>query len=269
MKTKYLLPYKNNTGYLNKIPKNSILFSRSFNDFQKDCLIFKQSNNQLLSIDKIPSIKEAGFKLCYVYDMFDFENREFSIQGFKIINKDIKQIIDIGYDYILVSNPFVIEILTNEYKNDINVIVSANLEINSERGKLFFDVLNDITSISHIIISHNHLNKSKMKSICNIFPTSINFILEIDRFVSNNQIIHEHYYNVLYGYYNVESISYLKHFITKNIAYSKSSLDMYYGSKFIYKFGELSINCDTILDNINYFENNEINKINIIDKLIF
>ncbi|UTR16385.1 hypothetical protein MM221_07515 [Salipaludibacillus sp. LMS25] len=259
------LPYINSNDYLSNIPDNTILFSRFENDFQKDCLLFTESKKNCIYLDELEILINKGLKFCYVYDMFHFENREFTIEGYKTIRNDIDKIIKSGFSYILVSNPFIIEIICNEYRGKINLVISSQLEINNERGKLFFEVLNDSSPITHLIVSQNHLTKSRLKKIINTFP-NLEIILEIDRFSSDNQIVHEYYYNILYGYYNDFAIDILNEFIINNKKYIKSPEQIFYNyTNLGYKIGELNADPGIVLKNVSNFETMEIRNIDIID----
>lgn len=119
-----LLPYNSDKDYLYSIPKNSILQTRFKNDFQSDCLLYKECIKQAIKERKAEYLN-SQFRLCYIYDMFNFENKEFTITGYTAINNDIKKIISCGFKYIMVSNPYIIELICNEYANDINIIVSS------------------------------------------------------------------------------------------------------------------------------------------------
>lgn len=177
----FFLPYlklnKFSVGnYYKKLPKNSIIFGRFKNDFQSNCFLYKLGKLNSISGKDIKFLKQQGFKLCYSYEVFDFENREFTINGYKKIRSDVDRIISSGFDYICVSNPYIIEIICNEYKKKINLVVSANLEINSPRGKLFFDLLNDTSSISHYYnVLYGYYNKGVREYLRNFINENIKY----------------------------------------------------------------------------------------------
>ncbi len=247
----YLLPYIEEEQYIVNLPKNCILYNRYKNDFQENCLIYKNSHQNNFNASNIHILKKKGFKLCYTYEMFDFENKEFTIEGYKSIISDIQQVVEDGFDYIMVSNPFIIEILCNEFSDLIKIIISSNLEINNVRGKLFFDVLNNISSISYIVLSQNQLTIEKIQEIKNKFDTHIDFIVEIDRFASNIQVIHEHYYNIIYGYYSIEAIKYISNFLITHMEYIKKNEELFYSLPYLsYKIGEMNIDFTIILNNL-------------------
>lgn len=266
----FFLPYLklnkfSTKNYYKKLPKNSIIFGRFENDFQSSCFLYKVGKVNSISGKDIKFLKHQGFKLCYSYEMFDFENREFTIRGYRKIRFDIDTIISSGFDYICVSNPYIIEIICNEYGRKINLVVSANLEINSPRGKLFFEVINDTSSLSHLIVSQNHLNSFKLREIIRSFK-GVNIVLEIDRLASNNQIVHEHYYNVLYGYYNKGVKKYLRNFINGNLRYLKTPSELIYTEPGLsYKIGEIIVNSSLILKNLNAFLTKRFEDIVLID----
>ena len=60
--------------------------------------------SHLCSKEREAEYLNSQFRLCYIYDMFNFENKEFTITGYTAINNDIKKIISCGFKYIMVSN---------------------------------------------------------------------------------------------------------------------------------------------------------------------
>ncbi len=259
------LPFIKSKDYINNIPKNTIVYGRKDTDFQKDCFLFTTAIDNAFDEKDINTLKNKGINAAYVYDMFDFENKEFTIQGYNSIRKDINEIIEMGFAYIIASNPYIIEILCNEYKEaGIKLIISSQLEINSIRGKLFFDVLNDISIISHIIVSQNHMSKFHLNEILKQY-TDIDIIIEIDRFASDNQIVHEHYYNWIYGYYNEYVVNYLKTFVENNKTYAKKANELFYNNQELcYKLGEINAEPELVLNNVQALNEN-INDIKIVD----
>ena len=256
-KTKLFMPYINDNDYLEQIKSepdkdNLIIFGRYRHDYQDNCVLFNNSKHNAMTPEDVRKLKMSGFNICYVYDVFDFENREFTVDGYKALNHDINRIIKDGFTHILVSNPYLIEILCNEYKHKIKLVISSQLEINSVQGLLFFDVLNDISAISHVVLSQNHLNKSRFNELQLEFSKrNINVVVELYRPASNNQIIHEHYYNVLYGYVTKNAKEYVDKYFNKNQEYFKSTRDMYYKSQW-FKIGDVNSSAENIVKRRNF-----------------
>jgi hypothetical protein len=208
---KLMLPFLKGVNYENLASPNSMIYGRFSNDYQRDCLVFNVAIKNSMTVDDVSYLRSLGFKVCYVYDMLDLENREFTKSGFLSINEDIKNAIKSGFTHILLSNAYLIELTANEYKDQIQIVVSQQLECNSSRFRIFFDVLNDISSISHIIISQNRLTRRRLKELITTFR-EVQLIVEIDRWASDIQMVHEHYYNFLYGYHNIYAIDELRKF---------------------------------------------------------
>lgn len=261
--SKILLPLYIDEHYLASVPANAILFTRFKNDYQDNCFLFHEIQEYTISQEESEKLSKK-YHLCYLYDMFHFENREFTIEGYEEINSDIKNIISSGFKYILVSNPYIIELLCNEYSGGINVIVSSQLEINSSHSKIFFDVLNSTSNISHIIVSQNHLHKKEFDEMKRTFDVEL--IVELDRLISDNQIVHEHFYNMLYGYYNNSVKSNLIEYISDNQKYfRRQDLVEYYDESISYKLGELNLNQKILQENLSYLINGKLKNINVID----
>lgn len=260
----YFLPYYKDKDYLNSLPQNTILCTRFKHDFQSDCLLFKVCENNTVN-ETEASYLNSEFAGCYIYDMFNFENREFTLEGYDAIVGDIDKIIDCGFKYILVSNPYIIELLSNEYSDKIKIVISSQLEINSAQSKIFFEVLNNTANISHIILSQNYKYDQELKNIMDNFK-EYNLVIEADRICSNNQIVHESYYNMLYGYYNEHTVKHILQFIKDNMAYFKQPTELV-PSKYIlsYKIGTLNTPKETVVHNLRNIIENKISNINIID----
>jgi hypothetical protein len=265
MKNDLFLPFIKSDEYIAKLPYNSIVYGRKDGDFQKDCFLFKNSTTNSFNKKYVLSLKNKGIRTAYVYDMFDFENKEFTVQGYQNIRKDIDNIVEMGFKFIIVSNPYIIELLCNEYRTTgINVVISSLLEINSTRGKIFFDVLNDTSIISHIILSQNHMSEKHLNAILKQYP-NIKIVLEIDRFASDNQIVHENYYNWIYGYYNEYVLKYLNEYIERNKAYTKKANELFYSNENLcYKLGEINASANIVLNNL-YALKEDINNMKIVD----
>lgn len=264
MKQNYFLPYYNDRDYLNCLPENTILCTRFKKDFQSGCFLYKESENQTID-ETIASEINSEYECCYIYDMSNFENKEFTVEGYDEINSDLSKIIEAGFKYILVSNPYIIELLSNEYCNSIKIVISSQLEINSVQSKMFFEVLNNTSNISHIVLSQNYKYDKEIKKIVADFK-NYNLVLEPDRLCSKNQIIHEAYYNIIYGYYNDYTKEYLSKFIEENKCYFKKSDELVPSNwDFSYKLGTINTDKKLVVHNLRNLLENKISNINIID----
>lgn len=264
MKRDIFLPYLKDEEYLNSLTDNCILYTRFKDDFQSKCFLFKSSEEKSITESEMMDFKDK-YNFCYVYDMFNMENKEFTVEGYKSINQDIKKAINMGFKYIMVSNPYIIELLCNEYKGDINVVISSQLEFNSLQSKIFLDVLNDTSCISHIILSQNHLNYTEVSSIIASMP-DIKMVIELDRAASDNQIVHEFYYNILYGYYHENISEHLQKFLNENKTKFKTPKDMFYDCNNLnYKIGEINLKKEDIIYNLQKIKDKKIEEIKVID----
>lgn len=114
------------------------------------------------------------------------------------------------------------------------------------------------------------MNKDKIKSIYKIFP-NINLIIELDRWASDNQLIHEHYYNIVYGldspYARKEIQKYVNRLDIQS--YLKTREEMFYNQKDIpnlsYKLGEINIPSALLSKNLSSFLNHKYSDLKIID----
>ncbi|MEG0332521.1 MAG: hypothetical protein RR637_09030 [Clostridium sp.] len=249
MDRQLFLPLYDCSEYIERYKNRGIFCTRFSKDFQSKCFLYSASESNSITYDRASELNKS-IDLCYVYDMFHFENMEFTVEGFSEINKDIQSIINCGFKYIMVSNPFIIEILCNEYSDKINVVISSQLEINSSQSKIFFDVLNNTESISHIVISQNYICEEDFNSILQVFSDK-KIVVEVDRLYSKNQIIHEHYYNMLYGYYNQNVECNISKFIEESRKYIEKTKKSMLESKIIqYKIGEINVDRKCVEYNI-------------------
>ena len=262
-----MVPFLKELNYQTHIPSNSIIYGRFLNDFQKDCLLFKHSKSNAMSQQEVNQLRGFGFKMCYVYDQLDLENREFTEEGFLSIRNDIRHIIKAGFTHILLSNAYLIELVSNEFSREIHIVISQQLECNSSRAKVFFDVLNDTSPISHLIVSQNHLTENDLLEMKSEFK-NIELVVEADRWASDIQIIHEHYYNIIYGHYNNYAIEELSKFVKRTDILSKikSPNDFYLDVPHITtKLGEINVKPKLFLNNLKKFLKKDYDKIRIID----
>lgn len=263
-----MLPYLREMNYGNEVCSDKIMiYGRSNGDFQLNCLLFKFATNNTMKDRDVARLRRLGFDVCYVYDMLDFENREFTIKGFVAINADIKRAIEAGYTHILVANAYLIELLCNEYVDQIKVIISSLLEFNSSRARTFMDVLNDSSAISHIVVSQNHLTIDKWIEMKKVFH-DVQLVLEPDRWSSNIQMIHEHYYNIVYGYHKKSALKALKNFVNQKRVYAhvKQPLELILEWPHnVYKLGEINVSPELLRHNLKALTAGDIRNIKIID----
>lgn len=137
LSTKLYLPFLIDLNMKELKPSEVVFFGRLKEDFLSDCLLFKTGLINALDRERVTKLERQGYELCYVYDVLDLENFEFTIEGYKAIRKDLDSIIKLGFSQIMLSNSYLIELVLNEYANKIDVIISSQLEINSERGRVF------------------------------------------------------------------------------------------------------------------------------------
>ncbi len=262
--SKLLLPLDLDENGMDSDLDDTIFFTRFEHDFQENCFLFHETRKCAISQEEAGNLSNK-YPLCYLYDMFHFENREFTVEGYEEINSDIQNMIDCGFKYILVSNPYIIELLCNEYRDDIRVIVSSQLEINSAHSKIFFDVLNNTSNISNIIVSQNHLHKKEFEEMRHVFD-GIELMVELDHLISDNQIVFEYLNNMVYGYYNNSVKCYLKKFIEDNLKYFRNQdLIEQYDENISYKLGELGLDRGILRKNLECLFHNELDNIHVID----
>lgn len=264
---KLMLPFLKGVKYENLASPNSMVYGRFSNDFQKDCLLFNVAVKNSMTADDVAYLRTLGFKVCYVYDMLDLENREFTESGFLSINEDIRNAIESGFTHILLSNAYLIELTANEYKDEIQIVLSQQLECNSSRFHVFFEVLNDISSITHVVISQNRLTRARLNELVTLFK-KIQLIVEVDRWASDIQMVHEHYYNILYGYYNVYAIDQLRKLSNDKgiLQHVKSAADLLHNNQnLMYKIGEINVPAGLYEHNLQAILSKNFNDILIVD----
>jgi hypothetical protein len=264
---KLMLPFLKGLNYQNKAYLNSMVYGRFCDDFQKECLLFHVASRNFMIPEDVQELRDRGFDVCYVYDMLDLENREFTEAGFLSIDRDIKNIIRSGFTHILLANAYLIELVCNEYGNQIQVVLSQQLEFNSARAKIFFEVINDTACISHLVISQNHLTYSRLKELQSIFK-GIQLVVEPDRWASDIQMIQEHYYNMVYGYYNEYVVDELRKFTSKKeiLQHIKSPDELHIDHpNLMYKIGEINMPLVLYENNLKAVLERDFSKIRIID----
>lgn len=245
----------------------SMVYGRPRHDYQRDCLVFKCAEHETMDQQDVALLRANGFDVCYVYDMLDLENREFTEDGFLAICSDIERAIAWGYSHIMVSNGYLIELVLNEYGHKIKTVISSLLECNSDRAKVFFDVLNDVSSVSHIVLSQNHLTPARLTQTIRIFG-GIQLTVEVDRWCSDLQMIHEHYYNVLYGYYNADALRELRRLTRRAdiVGHIKSPVEMIWPERHLnYKVGDLNSSYTRCRSNLNSLLDQKYSEIRIVD----
>lgn len=262
-----ILPYLPSFEY-SDIPECRMVYGRlEAVDYQDKCLLFVSSRENCMKKENVFSLRESGFDVCYSYDMFDFENKEFTLDGYREICADIERAVNIGFTHILLANPYTIELVCNEFGGQIKVMISSQLEINSDRGRVFFDVLNDISAVTHLVVSQNQLNRLRLSEIFHVFP-DVHIVIEPDRWASDNQIIHEHYYNILYGYHNKPACSALSRLVRDpgTVRFVKPTTELFYDMPgLMYKLGELNIIPELLRQNIAAVREKHPQRASVID----
>ena len=230
----------------------TMFFGRPVEDFATNCLLYCSAKSNAMNAADVRCLRSNGFRVCYSYNVLDFENREFTELGYGAICDDIQRAIDWGYTHIQLANPYVIELATNEYASQVSVILSSQLEFNSGRARVFLDVLNNSSSVTQLIVSQNQLTKDRYSEIGHSFP-GVQLVVEVDRWVSDVQVIHERYYNILYGYDTEHARAELRR-VTTDPALRRAlrpvSQFLFEQPGVLYKVGEINTSAELILANI-------------------
>ncbi|MDD4617468.1 MAG: hypothetical protein PHW76_10275 [Alphaproteobacteria bacterium] len=240
---KFMMPFFAEENYDWFPFEKLIVFGRVKNDYQSNCALFGHPNTRSMTAVDVSRLREAGAEVCYVYDTIDFENREFTKEGFKAINADLLRAISDGFTHVLLANAYLIELVCNEYAKDLKMIGSSLLECNSARFKAFFDVMNDDRPVTHVVIPQNHMTPGKFQGLKEAFPDK-ELIIEVDRWTSDIQMVHEHYYNMAYGYFSKDAITELDRFAKDGAIkqHIKTSEQLWLDdSDLVYKFGEVNV----------------------------
>ncbi len=261
-----MIPFSRRLDYCS-LDARLIVYGRLEQDYQSDCLLFRASARAAMTGDDVARLRRLGAEVCYVYDVLDFENREFTPEGFAAINSDIGRAVGLGFTHIMVSNAYLVELLTNEYRNLIKVIISPLLECNSARSHVFFEVLNDASSISHLVVSQNHLTLERFEGMKRVFD-GVQLIVEADRWSSDIQMIHEHYYNVLYGRYQLGAVAELVRLtrserIRRHLAPCKHFLRS--RGDVTYKIGELNAPAELVRANLDALLRGDFDAMRMVD----
>jgi len=224
-----------------------------------------------MSGDDVLRLRKAGADVCYVYDMIDLENREFTREGFRAVNADLTRAISQGFTHILLSNAYLIELVCNEYAKDLKIVGSSLLECNSERFKVFFDALNDDRAVSHVVVSQNQMTPKKLKGLKKAFSDK-KLVIEADRWTSDIQMVHEHYYNMAYGYSSDDAVEELERFAADAdvLQHVKTPEQVWQDDpNFVYKFGEVNVSYEVWRKNVQKALAGQSEQIEIIDHALW
>jgi hypothetical protein len=251
---------------------NLMIYGRPLDDFQSSCLLFQAARHNAMTAEVIDNLRASGMSVCYAYDMQDLENREFTIWGYQQIRKDIDWAISAGFSHIMLSNAYLIELVCNEYHGRINVIVSPLLECNSARASVFFEVLNDTSAITHIVATQNRMDDAGWESLKAAFPNQT-LVIEADRWTSDLQMVHEHYYNVAYGYWSPEAQAELKRFVRDDRFRSQikqpSELLRRDESDVTWKVGEMNAPPDLVRRNLEAIWSGRLANVDLVDPYLW
>jgi hypothetical protein len=176
---------------------------------QASCLLYTSAAENAMCQEDVEDVRRRGRMACYVYDVLDLENVEFTPSGLSWIRKDLKQAITWGFTHIMLANPYIIELVTNEFARDIQVVISPQLEFDSERAAVFLEGLNNPVGISHVIVPTNRLTGLRLRELERAFSAQT-IIVELDRWSSNVQLVNDRYFNVLHGSYHAEALGELQ-----------------------------------------------------------
>ena len=230
----------------------TVIFGRPKSDFVASCLLFQSSGSNSITADDVQRFRSSGFRVCYSYETLDLENREFTEDGYRAICEDLHRAIEWGFTHIQLSNPYVIELVTNEFGPRLSVILSSQLEFNSARARVFLDVLNNPSHITHLVVSQNQLTQERFSEMRLAFA-GIQLVVEVDRWLSDVQIIHERYYNTLYGHDSIYGRLELKRLTSlpaMRQALSPVQRFLFDSPELVYKVGEINSSLSLVLANI-------------------
>ena len=91
-------------------------------------------------------------------------------------------------------------------------------------------------------------------------------MVELDRLISDNQIVNEQFNNMIYGYYNDSVKCHLKEYIEENRRYfRKQDLVDQFDENISYKLGEIGVERELPEKNLKHLLNNELEEIQVID----
>ncbi|MDD3183319.1 MAG: hypothetical protein PHD48_11035 [Alphaproteobacteria bacterium] len=268
---KFMMPFFPEEKYDWFPSEKLMVFGRVEGDYQSNCALFGHSNTRNMTAPDVTRLRKVGADVCYVYDMIDLENREFTREGFQAINADLARAVSSGFTHILLANAYLIELVCNEYAKDLKIVGSGLLECNSARFKAFFDVMNDDSPVSHVIISQNHMTQERFQDLKNAFPNK-ELVIEVDRWTSDIQMVHEHYYNMVYGYFGEEAIAELKRFTLEAFIkqHIKKPEQLWMDdSSLVYKFGEINVSHRMWMENVKAGLAGTPDKIEIIDSALW
>lgn len=267
MPTKFMMPFFPQEKYDWFEHDKLMIFGRPKNDFQSNCTLFNHPRTRHMTENDVFRLRKTGANVCYVYDMLDLENREFTREGFNAVNADLGRAVSAGFTHVLLSNAYLIELACNEYAKDLKVVASSLLECNSARFRTFFDVLNDNSSVSHVVVSQNHMTSERFQGLKKAFSDKA-LVIEVDRWTSDIQMIHEHYYNMAYGYSSEDAIKALKRFSTdENMKKHIKPLEhlWLFDTNLTYKFGEINVPHHVWRQNVTAGLTKKLQNVTIID----
>lgn len=245
----------------------ALIFGRPSEDFLGNCLLFRTAERNSMNQADVQRLRSATFRVCYSYEMLDLENREFTEGGYQAICRDIRRAVEWGYTHIQLSNPYIIELVTNEFAGQIQVVISSLLDFDSGRARVFLDVLNDPTPVTHVVISQPRLTRDRFREMQEAF-TGLHLVVEVDRWLSDVQIIHDRYYNVLYGYDSEYARLELRRLATLPAirqALRPVRAFLFEVSGVLYKVGEINTNVPRVLANIEALQRRQYDLLRNVD----
>lgn len=175
-----------------------LVYGRFGDDFASDCLLYQAGSITTLTEDHIEALRSTGTSVCYAYDRLDFDNREFTRSGYRAVYSDMRRASSMGFTHVLLANPYLIEMVSNEFGDCLKIIISSQLDFNSARAHILLEALNHAESVTHVVVSQCQLEQGHFADMARAFK-GLQLIVEVDRWLSDTRIVNDRYYNVIYG----------------------------------------------------------------------
>lgn len=250
-----MLPYLRDLPLTSIAVEDTLIYGRPADDFLAECLLFRAAaHNSMVAVD-VQRLRHAGFSVCYSYEMLDLGNREFTEQGYQAIVTDLRRASNWGYSHVQLCNPYLIDLVANEFQNELKIVVSSQLEFNSGRARVFLDVMNNPSSITHVVISQKRLTPASFSEMQQAFA-GIQLVVELDRWLSDVQIVHERFYNILYGHDSSSARRELRRLATSRDILTElipTKAFVLEQPKIMYKLGEINCTAASVLANVTHF----------------
>lgn len=268
---KLITYHRNHPDYIKTICANNDI-KYIYGHFKDDFLSLfykynKKIKKSIFTEDSIKVYKENNIKPVYIYDVFDLQNFEYNKETYNTIRKDLDKIVNKGINNILLSNPFLIDLVSIHYRDRLKVIVSNLLDIHSFESMIFFETIENPESINCIELSQYMMTCEKLETIMSAYP-QFKYILISDGLLTNNHIINSHYSDLLYGY-NAENLDEYIVNLLKEIEEKKIYRDTLYpeviNENLFLKVGNTFSTIELILNNIESLNTKSFQTLQISD----